>query len=169
MSYDQFLPIMRAAINKASSHSNDPDSQVGALCVVEQSPAHLPRRAGEGGANIILLDYETREEKLLASAHAEKMALYAAREAGLTNLSNVILVVTRHPCSQCMIDVYLSGCKKVVYLDRPEDANSSWATSFVAARKIAAKYHIDLIRVPLDALYAETKEGFQEASTAKIS
>lgn len=97
MNYVQYLPAMRAAITKALD-SNDPDSKVGAVFVKEESPKHLPRRIA-GGANIILLDFDTREEKLLASAHAEKMAIAAARDAGWANLSTLTLIVTRHPCS----------------------------------------------------------------------
>lgn len=157
MIYDRYIPIMRAAINYAIANSNDPDSQVGAFCVLGQSPDHLPRIVAKA-ANMILLPYETREEKLLASLHAEKAALTLAREAGLSNLKGATLVVTRHPCSHCMIDIHLSGCKSVVYLDRPEDENSSWKASFASAKTIAAKFHIDLIKVPLETLYRHTTE-----------
>ena len=144
MDYLPYLPAMRAALRK-SLDSNDPDRKVGASCVLESDGRY---NVVASGANIILLDYTTYEEKLLVAAHAEKMAIAAAREAGWANLSKLTLVVTRCPCAGCMIDIWLSGCKRVVYLDHDQDRDTRWALSFAASKTIAAKYHIDLVRVP---------------------
>ena len=146
--YKQYIPAMRAAVLRATN-SNDPDHRVGAFFVLDDG-----RKVG-GANNVILLPFTTNAEKQLASAHAEIMAIYAAREAGWANLSKLTLVVTRQPCSQCMIAIWLSHCKRVVYLDKDE-SGSKWAASFEAARAIADKFNIELIKVPAgEAQYGE--------------
>ncbi len=158
--YLPYLSAMRAAFRE-SLNSNDPDTKVGAICVLEREDRF--RYVGRG-SNVILLDFDTNEEKLLASAHAEKMAIAAAREAGFGNLSKLTLVVTRMPCAGCMTDIWLSGCKRVVYMDRDIDRpDSKWAASFVASRKIAAKYHIDLIKMPREALLSHETVDSQDS------
>ena len=150
--YLPYVPVMRSAFH-ASQASNDPDSKVGAVCVTDGLT--IVAKA----CNLVLLDdFATPAEKLLSSAHAEKMAIAAARSSGWTNLSTLTLVVTRMPCSQCMTDIWLSGCKRVVYLDRDRARDTKWVDSFAASLRIAAKFHIDLIKVPLEAFHAEDSD-----------
>lgn len=150
MSYAPYLATMRMAISKAMD-SNDPDTKVGAVIVSEK---HSPPQFIASGCNIVLLPFSTREEKLEAAAHAEKMAIHAAREVGRTNLVDTTIVITRMPCSGCMTDIWLSGCKRVVFLNRDENrTDSKWALSFARAREIAAKFHIELIAMPKEVVY----------------
>lgn len=156
----EHIKAMRLALEEATS-SNDPDKAVGA-CFVSDYDGTVIRQA----SNHIVLPAYNLADKLLASAHAEKMAIHAAHQAGWANLSKLSMVVTRHPCAGCMIDIWLSGCIKVYYLETDE-RGSKWERSFDVAKQIAAMKNITLVKVPLDLFSHEEIADSQKGRTVR--
>ena len=117
-----------------SAKSKDPSTKVGAVLVrPDMRVASLgfngfPKRMFDDPT--FLSDSTLREEKLKRMVHAEQNAI---RNSSDYNTDGYHLVVTRHPCNRCALEICCTGITDVWY---KEDINyeTRWADSVNDAR-----------------------------------
>lgn len=122
---DRFLDLAELI----GSWSKDPSTKVGAVIV---RPNKTIASVGYNGFPRGVLDYyESREEKLMKTVHAEMNAILSASES----LKGCTLYVSPlFPCSNCAAAIIQSGIKRVVA--RMEQVRPEWQRSFDIAMEM---------------------------------
>jgi len=134
---------MRVAEAMATK-SKDPSTQVGAVLVrPNMTVASLgfngfPRRMFDDPD--LLSNPARREEKLMCMVHAESNALRNSTDG---NTEGYHMVVTRHPCAPCALEISSSGITDVWYRVNRE-FETRWADSLANAKLIFEKNGISL-------------------------
>lgn len=134
---DRFLALAK----EVASWSKDPSTKVGAVIV---RPDKTIASVGYNGFPRGTDDtYESREDKLLRTVHAELNAILSSREPlhGYT-----IYVTPLCPCSNCAAAIIQSGITKVVY--EAGSFRQEWADSFLATGKMFNQAGIKTHRYP---------------------
>lgn len=119
-----------------SEKSKDPSTKVGAVLVKpDMKVASLgfngfPRRMPDNPE--YLSNPEFRDQKLKRMVHAEINAIHLSESA---TTEGYHLVVTRHPCGDCALQIACTGITDVWYL-RNEDYENRWVESINDAKQI---------------------------------
>lgn len=135
-----FLAIALAASKK----SKDPSTKVGAVLVrPDMTVASLgfngfPKRLVDNMDYIC--DPKHRHRKLSRTVHAEQNAIRLSRD---NTTEGYQLVVTRHPCNMCALEICCTGITDVWYL-RNEDFETRWSDSLSDSRELLEECGIRL-------------------------
>lgn len=130
-----------------SKKSKDPSTKVGAVLVrPDMTVASLgfngfPKRMPDNPVYLNNPDY--RNHKLKRVVHAEQNCLRLSRD---NTTLGYHLVVTRHPCEMCALEICSTDIADVWYLPH-EDFESRWVDSLVEARNLLAECGIRLHRI----------------------
>lgn len=127
-----------------SAKSKDSSTKVGAVLVrPDMTVASLgfngfPKRMRDNP-----LYLSDRTEKLKRTVHAEANALRFNRD---NTTEGYHLVVTRHPCVVCALEICCTGVEDVWYLGHA-DFESRWSESLAEARQLLEECDIRLHRI----------------------
>ncbi len=133
-----------------SKKSKDPSTKVGAVLVrPNMRPAGLgfngfPQRMFDNLA--YLTDPDLRDKKLARTVHAEVNAIRLSTEA---NTDGYHLVVTRHPCDKCALEIACTGITDVWYREHL-DYETRWHASVQEAKDILSECGIRVHKVLID-------------------
>ncbi len=131
----------------ASKKSKDPSTKVGAVLVrPDMTVASLgfngfPKRMSDNP--VYINDPQYRDQKLKRTVHAEQNALRLSRDNTTVGYH---MVVTRHPCEMCALEICCTDITDVWYLPH-EDYESRWCESVAEARTLFAECGIRLHRI----------------------
>ncbi len=140
-----FLAIAKAASGK----SKDPSSKVGAVLIrPDYSVASLgfngfPKRIADNP--LYLSDPAYRDEKLKRAVHAEQNALRKNRDNTTVDYQ---MIVTRHPCAMCALEIACSDITDIWYLS-DEVFEQRWHDSLQDAKVILGEAGIALHKIRL--------------------
>jgi dCMP deaminase len=133
----------------ASKKSKDTSTKVGAVLVrPDMTVASLgfngfPKRMLDN--DIYITDPSFRTEKLKRTVHAEQNCLRFSRD---NTTEGYHLVVTRHPCEMCALEICCTGISNVWYLPHA-DFETRWADSLEEARSLLMECGIRIHRLPI--------------------
>lgn len=145
----EFQQVYMAVARAMSEKSKDRSTKVGAVLVKpDMKVASLgfngfPRRMQD---NLQFLASDTpamRAEKLKRMVHAEQNAI---RHCDSGTTEGYHLVVTRHPCDRCALEIACTGITDVWYHE-DKDYESRWAESVADARQTFEECGIRVHRV----------------------
>jgi dCMP deaminase len=94
--------------------SKDPSRQVGAVITREKKQVSQGYNGFPPGVKDIDERLEDRQFKLKLMVHAERNAIYNARE----NLEGSTMYTTLYPCNECAKSIASSGIKTLIFKDK---------------------------------------------------
>lgn len=124
-----------------ASWSKDPSRKVGA--VIFDPLTHRLISAGFNGYPSGVEDsLDTKSVKLMKTIHAEENAILCAS----SDLTGAGIVVTHHPCGNCMAKIIQVGIGNVYCPDPKElrKASDSWALHYEIAQRLANQAGVGL-------------------------
>jgi dCMP deaminase len=134
----------------ASKKSKDSSTKVGAVLVrPDMTVASLgfngfPKRMPDNPVYLSNPDY--RPQKLKRTVHAEANCLRFSRD---NCTDGYHIVVTRHPCEACALEICCTGITDVWYLPH-EDYEKRWADSVAEARDLLTECGIRTHRLIIE-------------------